>query len=303
MTCVIVWHNKEEGRRVWAVADTRISQETKLPYIAPQNSSLSEQGRLVTLLDEGPKIYELLLEVRQPDDSGFCKKLIHSQRLGLAYAGNSLIANNVYIAIAPLLRSLITTSNESLSLLEIATWIAGFAEAYVRSRNFNGDTSRPAVSEFALFGSCPRSRKLEIIHIKPSMANSSFSMQVVPFLPSDDAQCLVLGDHVEHIHSSIENARRSIEKKGLHWWRAPMLVLDDTIKHETFDSIGGAMQIAIATEDFSFSLFRPVESDWPRPAQLLYLGLEMEKLGVLGKCQVGLPGIGVYISPHWTEPQ
>jgi hypothetical protein len=91
MTLTAVWLNREEPEapRLWITTDSRISDD---------------RGPLV---DQGNKLFVVPVVCREPDAQGFFTVPFFTQTVGLMCFGGSLIYNNVYASVIPLVTALI----------------------------------------------------------------------------------------------------------------------------------------------------------------------------------------------------
>ncbi len=105
MTAIAIWCNKEveENPSLWIAADSRVTS--------------SEDS---VLLEDASKIFPLPIVCRSPDSRGFFSQVTHTHTYGYCFAGSTLMGQNSYLAIAPLLSSLILTTECFPAMTDVA---------------------------------------------------------------------------------------------------------------------------------------------------------------------------------------
>jgi hypothetical protein len=232
MTAVAIWINKEMAPpSIWAVADTRISG----PGIA---------DRPIPMIEEATKLFTLPVACYKPDHSGFFAQLYFSHSIGLAYSGSSLVALNVYAALIPMLSSLGSVDGYVPHLEDIAGFVARLLARYTISRN---QLLRDgAIAEASVFGYCHPTSRLRIFHLTP-IFEPLFNVRHEETCTASDTDVLLLGGHKDEIVQAIAAARDEYEIGSLPWWRTPKQMIANLIEREVYPTIGGALQIGIAT--------------------------------------------------------
>lgn len=117
MTLAAAWCSYEvpESPVLWMASDSRIS---------------ADEGRLI---DEGVKIFEVPVVSRAPGPSGFFDRTYFESTIGLACAGGTLVFQNVYGTLVPMLGNLISPTRAIPSFGDIADLIGRLMTLYVRS--------------------------------------------------------------------------------------------------------------------------------------------------------------------------
>lgn len=87
---------------VWCSYET---PEVPVLWMASDSRSSAEEGRLI---DEGVKIFEIPVVCRSPGPTGFFDQTYLEGTVGLACAGGTLVFQNVYGTLVPMLGSLIS---------------------------------------------------------------------------------------------------------------------------------------------------------------------------------------------------
>lgn len=197
MTAVICWF--DNAGWPWIVADSRFSYP----------GEAAEQ----ILIDEGAKTFSFPLIVRKTWGFG---ELIHFANIGLAFAGNTLVAQNTMLCSASVCGNLVHQENARsiLSLDHIAELVAKLSQRFMRDLAvLRGANAR---TEFALTGWCPLKETWRIFHIMP-VVEEGVQTKIVEFVPSNTDDLLLLGDHKIEVQEEIVKARANYTAKSLPW--------------------------------------------------------------------------------------
>lgn len=221
MTAIAIWYAQEadDPPLLWAAGDSR----------------LTKGGG--ALLDSCAKI--LPLHVRCSADSRGLHSRTHSY--GYCFAGNSLMGQNSYLLVSPLLTGLVAGGTYLPSMEDVGRFLfahlkASFAE-YVLAQE--------SMFEVALFGWCPTTEQFLAWHFRPALENGIYRIIAEPkqFLKNGDY--LYLGDHRKELSAQIE-ASLLIPQDARRLVRGPRKVIENALVSGQFESIGGDIQLGIA---------------------------------------------------------
>lgn len=276
MTAIAIWcnHEVQQSPGLWVAGDSRISA-------SPES----------VLIDDGSKLFALPVICRSPGPDGFFSHVSYAHSFGYCFAGSTLMAQNTYLALIPLLGNLVATANYVPSLADVAK----FMFAYL-SRTFDEYKARvgeKAVFEVALFGFCHSTGSLSAFHFKPKIDGGTCTLACNEHLNMRDRDFLYLGDARDRVTKRLTSAFSGQSVPGRPLSRIPRHVIQDCIDDESFPRIGGELQIGIADA----LGFRPLALCKPRilgqpAAYISYLGRELtEDLAWVGQAKVGLPAL------------
>lgn len=239
MTIVISWINKENIAcpQLWTVTDSLLSQ---------QISTKTEP-----LLNCAVKLFPIRVVCAKPNQKGFFSDIYFATTIGMAFAGSSLLAFNLYAFLSYTLGNLANRNDTAPS-------IENFAEhAYVAFQSllhhYITVNSKSTPCEISIFGYCSRAREYQLFHITHKGINKKSHCKQVD-LSSDDAIHL-MGDRTKEIKQSIiEHRSLSANKGSVGWLRHPKSVIENLINKKVFDTIGGEIQLGIS-EPMGFGLY------------------------------------------------
>ena len=222
MTLVLSWFNRESETTqpmIWTVADTMISDGF---------------GSAITL--EGAKLLEV--PIRCKDLSTPSQHIYYQSQIGFAYAGSSLRAFNCFSTLSVILTNLggHTVRNQlpdAWSLLNIARHVLQFYHI------------QDAVCEICLYGKCPKSGKLFIGTIKPKENVLPLEFEVSLLDDSiESLEYVILGAHKDEVKEILnQKLDETRVDGGLKYWRAPVRLLNDIIRKQSFSDVGGNIQL------------------------------------------------------------
>jgi hypothetical protein len=278
MTAIAIWYNNEivTNPALWVAADSRIGSEDDS-----------------ALLEDGSKIFPLPVICRSPDpdNEGFFSRVMYSHTYGYCFAGSTLMGQNAYLAIAPLLTQLITTGTDIPALKDVAEFARKHLDlTFSQYRERVGPASR---FEVAIFGWCTKTSQLATFHFFPKIVGDVYRMTCEPHENMDTNNFVYLGDKKEYFSEEIAAAFRGESIPGRLLSRIPRYIIEDHIKDDSFPTIGGDIQFA-TTDKFGFQPFmlakpRVLGQPW---VYFSYLGRELTNdLTVVGPAFVGTPGI------------
>ncbi|PTB99794.1 hypothetical protein C9993_01400 [Marinobacter sp. Z-F4-2] len=276
MTAITIWRNDEVPNHpsLWVAADSRVT---------------TQQGSV--LVEDAAKVLGLPVVCRAPDQDGFFTDVYHSHYFGYCFAGSTLIGQNAYLGLVPLLGNLVSPHRYVPSLSDVATHML----SYLRKAfdDFKVRAGESAMFEAALIGSCPNSGSLGVFHFRPEMVEGVFKVALTPYTDLEDGDFVYLGDKRENVTGAIAAARAKPSEPGRPKSRYPRYVIQDFIDDSDFQTIGGDIQLAIVDD----AGFRPFLLCKPRikgdaPAYFSYLGRELtDDIRIVGQAIVGGPGM------------
>ncbi|MCK5771090.1 hypothetical protein [Algiphilus sp.] len=276
MTSIVIWPNFELNRypSMWVVGDTRVSAAGGSP-----------------LLEDAAKIFGLPVVCRAPGQDGFFSQVYFEHSFGYCFAGSTLMGQNSYLSLVPLLSNLVSPNRYVPSMSDVAH----FALKFIR-RTFGEYKERAgpgAMFEAAIFGWCHVNQRLEIWHFQPKVQNDVYEIALFSHVDLQFKDFLYLGDEKQEVKRLIEAAFDEEAAPGRPPERSPRRVVDELIADGDRRSIGGDQQLAIANQ-FGFqpyTLLRPRVVGQPG-AYMSYLGIELNQdNNAVGQAIVGGPGM------------
>lgn len=140
MTAIAIWLNSEDLRNPawWVAGDSRIT---------------TSGGNA----DDGVKVFSLPVICRTADSEGYFSELAYAHSFGYCFAGSTIMGQNSYLALVPLLSNLISVSGYRPSMEEVAQYV----HRYLRTTfdSFKLVAGRGALFDAALFGYCHHMRR------------------------------------------------------------------------------------------------------------------------------------------------
>jgi hypothetical protein len=264
---------------LWAVSDSRISKPTQ---------HVSER---LTLIDEGQKIFSLPLICRKPGNEGFFSETYHTHSVGLAFAGDTLIGLNVASVLVPLLTNLCGYEESHIpSIEDIALLVNRIAMKYVKSL---GSRIFVVRYEAAVMGYCYRQRRLRMFRLTFRTGNGGLVTGCDEMQLDNPSYVLLLGSQKKNVDEAIQRERIGSDVSSIQYSRAPKRVVESLVQAETYQEIGGSIQLGIATQHgFNpYAVLKPIEKG-KLQATLKFVGVDFsEDIGRIGDCQVSMMGM------------
>lgn len=277
MTAIAIWLNQEnpDHPSLWVAADSLVSG--------------ADQSRLI---GDAAKIMPLHVVCRRPNAQGFFTELASVHSYGYAYAGSTLVGQNVYLSLTPLLSNLNVHGDYSPSLAEVAEYVF----RYLRTSYENLKVSLGPKAHFciAIFGWCPATESVGIYRFEPTINLSGqyeVMCSVMTNLSGD--QFVYLGDCSAHMSEEIARALAGDGSPGRALSRAPRYIIEQHIDSDAYPTIGGDLQLGIADA----SGFRPymlcrLRVPGEAAAYISYLGRELsDDMRQLGAAYVFFPAM------------
>jgi len=279
MTVVVSWISRErEFPTLWVVADSRLST-VKGMGIEP-------------LLDCGSKLFSIRIACIGPNVKGYYLDDIYfSTTIGMAFAGSSLIALNLYAFISYTLGNMANANNLIPSMEEIANHVkAGFNSLLESYINTNSTSTRCEVS---IFGYCAAMKKHRLFHLKHEAEDRE--IQFCELELRDHNSIHMMGNHTREIRERILTDR--IKLTGSRYWRSPKATIERVIAEQAYPDIGGKLQLGISYP-MGFRLtpifHREQSLEGQSNANLLYQGIDLYENTMLrnvGECFINIDSI------------
>ncbi|WP_246803237.1 hypothetical protein [Citrobacter pasteurii] len=239
MTAIACWLNREENDSIWAVSDSRITQ---------QNS---------TLTDHCPKLFSIPVSVIRSSDV----YRIQPQKIfefGFGFSGSTIIGINVKEMLAVSLSRLHEMGNSNPeqeiphetypTLSDIAVLAKNIAEKFMH--DVGQSFPQAVIIEMLIFGFCLNTRTYKII----KLSNSSVSPNTINIEDHQDLSSgtpILLGNRQQELQEFIETTREQFAPNTINWWRSPFIALNNWINQGTVNTIGGYIQMVTAFPFFT----------------------------------------------------
>ena len=275
MTAIAIWCNSENELNpgLWIAADTRVTTSSTV------------------LIEDCSKIFDLPGICRSPDAQGFFSRVTYLHSYGYCFAGNTLMRQNAYLGMTPLLSNLITNDSNFPAMQDVAS----FVHTYL-TRTFDDYKQRvgsDAVFEAALFGWCTTLSRLSVFHFFPKLVDGMYRIMCTLHEVRSKGNFVYLGDQKAYMTEKIAEAFRGNSVPGRPLSRIPRYIIEDHMADDSFPTIGGDLQLGIADRyGFrGFSICKPRVYGQPE-AYLSYLGRELtDDVVQVGPARVGGPAI------------
>jgi len=276
MTAIAIWFNDEnpENPCLWIASDSRVSN----------------QGS--TLIDDAAKVFALPVTCRCPGENGFFSKITHYHTYGYCFAGSTLLGQNTFLALIPLLNNLVAVQPYTPPMDCVAQFILKYLGRCFDEYKVIATTGSGI--EVALFGWCHATQKHYIFHYHPEQDdNGIYIIKYTIHTNLDNKSFVYLGDDRNELTHKIKEAFDGENIPGRPLSRIPRYVIEEHIQDSRYITIGGNLQLGIADRyGFRpFSIFKPRVPGKPE-AYFSYLGYELyEDIQNVGDAHVGLLGM------------
>jgi hypothetical protein len=274
MTLLMVWRERSLDR-LWIVGDSRLTRPG------------ASDGH-VRLTDRAAKVMEADVFLRGLDPRAPPTK---SRKVGLAYAGSSLVALQSYVAALPLWTRLMSFERQELPTMgDLAEHLGRFVRAYTFDLAAAGDFG--CQTECILLGPDDLSGRVEAwgISTRPSATGVDFSCEEVQLGPG----AMVL--HGSGKADAVERLRELKPADG-QWHREPLDMIRKHLRDDAPGTVGGGVQIGVANRD-GFVLYADAQAFRPgfsRPGDPLlaisYRGFDLGDVSRVGHAFVSFAGI------------
>lgn len=277
MTAIAIWFNNEnpENPSLWVASDSRVSTN--------QNS---------TLIDDAAKVFALPVVCRFPDEDGFFSQVGYFHTYGYCFAGSTLLGQNTFLALMPLLSNLVANQPYTPQMAYVANFIFEYlGRAF---DDYKVIACENSAVEVALFGWCHVTQKHHIFHYRPGKdENGVYVIKCTDHTDLNEKSFVYLGDQRNDMTQKIQNAFNSGSELERPLSRIPRYIIEEHIQNSKYRTVGGDLQLGIA-DQFGFrpsSICKPRVPGNPE-AYLSYLGYELyQEIQNVGHAVVYLPGM------------
>jgi hypothetical protein len=276
MTAIAIWFNNEnpENPSLWLASDSRVSNKDS------------------TLIDDAAKVFVLPVVCRFRGEDGFFSQIGYFHSYGYCFAGSTLLGQNTFLALMPLLSNLATDQPYTPQMADVAHFIWEYlGRAF---DDYKGIACENSAVEVALFGWCHVTQKQHIFHYYPDKDDKGcYVLQYRDYTDLNEKSFVYLGDDRNNMTQKIQKALDGDSEPGRPLSRIPRYIIEEHIQNSEYKTIGGHLQLGIA-DQFGFrpfSICRPKVLGKPE-AYLSYLGYELHQdINNVGRAIVNLPGI------------
>lgn len=277
MTAIAIWcahDNSQKATSLWVAADSRI---------------FTEKGDK----EDGAKIFSLPVVCRLADEKGFLHNEIYRHSFGYCFAGSTLMGQNSFLAMLPLLSNLACHKPYVPSLREVAMWVWTF---FNRSQyDFGQKSGNFLAFEAAIFGYCHQEKCLAAYRFFPEFEQERLIVKYEHFRDLPEGEFVYLGDDRDNMRGNIRSAFTNKIPGDRNWRDAPRHVISDAINAGSHPSIGGDLQLGYADSSgfHPLAVYRPEKLGEPK-AYRSFLGYRLTpEISTLGSALVCMNAIPV----------
>lgn len=165
MTAIAIWCNTEipEYPSLWAAADSLVSRNAGSH-----------------LIGDAAKLFSLPVICRSPSSDGFLSRLSSQHSYGYAFAGSTLLGQNTYLSLVPLLTNLISHELYTPSLGEVAAYVSKYLA--VVYNDVKVSMGPDAMFSIVIFGWCPVRCALELYRFQLDKEESGiYEIRCIPY--------------------------------------------------------------------------------------------------------------------------
>lgn len=230
MTAIAIWHDNETPGNpfLWVAADSLVSN-----HDAP-------------LIEDAAKVLSLPVICRSADVSGAFSVIHYAHTYGYCFAGSTLMGQNSYLALAPLLSNLKSLPRYSPSLADVAQYVLRFLK--LTFDDYKVRVNGTAKFEVAIFGYCHQMGQLSAYHFEPSLVDGVWQMILTHHPLQHAGDFLYLGSAKPQMIDAIRQGFTGPPVPGKPLGRMPRYVIQNVIDNELYDVIGGDIQLGIANQ-------------------------------------------------------
>lgn len=277
MTAIAIWFNNEnpENPSLWVASDSCVSKS--------QNS---------TLIDDAAKVFALPVVCKFPGEDGFFSQVGYFHTYGYCFAGSTLLGQNTFLALMPLLSNLAAAQPYVPQMADVAHFILQYlGRAF---DDYKVIACEKSAVEVALFGWCHITQKQHIFHYYPGEDDNGFYViKCTDHTDLNEKSFVYLGDHGNDMKQKIKKSFDGDNEPGRPLSRIPRYIIEEHIQNSEYKTIGGDLQLGIA-DRFGFrpfSICKPRVPGQPE-AYLSYLGYELHQdIQNVGHAIIILPGM------------
>lgn len=284
MTTVAIWYQDDYPTHpVWVCADSRISGG---------QSASSTDAEPLPLLRHSPKIFPISITCM--DHGAEANVVAFHHTIGLAYAGSSLFAVNLYAALSPILANLRGHREDKVSIRNIAELAKTFLLEFLHAYGERTGTTAPF--EIAVFGFCKADSTRRVFVLtsveEPGSGSSAPRIKLEEIVFAIPEHVFLMGSHKSEMRDRIQLLQHNRPADSSFRQLAPRDAIREVIKEGRFPDIGGTVQLAQANMH-GLQQFMDLE----RPAtdgvatNFKYLGFDLNEFGNVGPCWFALPAV------------
>jgi hypothetical protein len=215
MTAIAIWcnHEIEENPGLWIAADSLVSSGGS------------------KLINDGAKVFALPIICSSAGKNGFFTERYYEHTYGYCFAGDTLLDQNAYLSLVPLLSNLFSSISYIPSLADVGRYV----HAYLSHTYDDCKAGRAgnAVFEAALFGHCSITNTLSAYHFFLKTNESGvFEVNCQSYDNMHEKEFLYLGDSEVHMRSQIK-AAFAVDSTPMAKWEARSKGRPLTVCHGT----------------------------------------------------------------------
>lgn len=243
-----------------------------------------EQG---PIFDYGSKILPLTVNLYTPSINGDFDKLSHTQTVGFAYAGSSLIGLNVHALASLFLSYQIHVHNVRISLSDLSDFFARIIEQTIKDYGFR--TGSRIDYECIIFGKCQVEGKLKTYYGVVNYTPESFEFSFEERKLETCEDYILLGDKKSEVSKLLKRCQKyetnNIRKNRLPGRLIKALIKSNRLKYNTIGGYLNHVRYDFFGRFWALGQLEPYEQGRPQ-AYLRILGFNYDDIGV-GNCQYG----------------
>ncbi|HEY9801996.1 MAG TPA: hypothetical protein V6D25_16670 [Leptolyngbyaceae cyanobacterium] len=276
MTAIAIWFNNEipGNPSLWVASDSRVSNKDS------------------TLIDDAVKVFTLPVVCKFPGKDGFFSEIGYYHTYGYCFAGSTLLGQNTFLALMPLLSNLVAGQPYVPKMADVAKFILNYLSRAFD--NYKEIACEKSAVEVALFGWCHATKKQHIFHYYPDKDdNGVYVIKCTEYTDLCEKSFVYLGDYSTEMKQKIQQAFNGDNEPGISLSRIPRKIIEEHIQNSEYKTIGGDLHLGIANQlGFQpYCIVKPRLLGQPE-ACLSYLGHELyEDIRNVGGAFVSLPGM------------
>ena len=205
MTAIAIWYNNESGNypSLWTVADTLVCSH----------------GDTI-LLEDASKVYGLPVICKTYENNIPIPMVKHHHTYGYCFAGSTLLGQNTYLSLLPLLGNLFIRENDTAPTLE---QVSIFIHNYFKStfNEFKQRVGPSSLFEAAIYGWCHNSNMLQLFRYFPEKIDGTFQVSCEKITFSKLSDFVYLGSEKNKMINRIDQAFKEEPIPGRPTTRVP----------------------------------------------------------------------------------
>jgi hypothetical protein len=239
MTAIAIWPNRERAPwpGLWIAADSRVSG-----------------GNDNLLVEDAAKVFPLPVQIRTVAKGGIFSDVCFSHSYGYCFSGSTIMGQNAYLALLPLLSNAFSMKPYEPSITDVAKYVFNYLR--LTYDDFKARVASRATFEASLFGFCPKLQQYAIFHFAPMLRDGMYELISTEYFGGLPEPCLYLGSEKQAVMKEILAAyKRGTIRGSTHmphgelFWpesQIPRHVIQACIDNDVFPSIGGDIQLGVA---------------------------------------------------------